>query len=110
MRMRTNFLALHGRTPSLVIVGDPRAARLALLEREEDAPPVVDSDAVPAGQVALQFLQVVAGAREVGELGCGGDLVELAASDRPDVLGNGPGRLGVVAIVDVPCSFVSIRG
>jgi hypothetical protein len=49
-----------------VIIGDPHAARLALLEREEDAPLIVDSDAVPAGQVALQFLQVVAGAREVG--------------------------------------------
>src|SRR5271165_4979203 len=107
MRMRTNFLALHGRTPSLVIVGDSRAARVALLEREEDAPLVVDSDAVPAGQVALQFLQVVAGAREVGELGCCGDLVELSASARPDVLGYGPCRLGVVAVVDIVCGFVS---
>src|SRR5580704_12471415 len=53
----------------LVIVGDSNAGGLALVEREQDAPLVVDSDAVRAGQVALQFLEVVAGAREVGELG-----------------------------------------
>jgi hypothetical protein len=94
----------------LVIVHDAHAARVAFVEDEEDAPRVVDPDAVGAGEVALQFLEVVAGAREIDELGGCGDLVELAPGDGPDVLGNGSGRLGVVALVNVPRGLVPVRG
>jgi hypothetical protein len=37
----------------LVIVGDAHAACVAFVEGEEDAPLVVDPDAVRAGEVAL---------------------------------------------------------
>jgi hypothetical protein len=52
-----------------VIVRDRHVGGLAPVEVEDDAELAVDPDAVLAGEGALQLLQVVAGRREVAEIG-----------------------------------------
>src|SRR5690606_13087556 len=50
--------ALHGRLRS-VVVDDPDVVRIAIMPAKAHAPLVVDPDAVPAPEVALQSLQAV---------------------------------------------------
>jgi len=58
------------------------AACLSVLENEDDPPLVVDANAIRAREVALEFLQVVSGTREVGELG-GGNFDDQVSRNYP---------------------------
>ena len=70
-----------------MIINDLDELGAAVAPDEADAPPVIDPDAVLIATVALKCLEAITGWRpKIGKTGCGIQNVELAQSDRPDLL------------------------
>jgi hypothetical protein len=70
-----------------MIINDLDELGAAVAPDEADAPPVIDPDAVLIAKVALKCLEAITRRRpKIGKPGYGIQNVELAQSDRPDLL------------------------
>ena len=70
-----------------MIIDDLDKVGAAVTPDEADASPVIDPDAVLTATVGLNYFEASTGRRpKIGKPSCGIQNVELAQSDRPDLL------------------------
>lgn len=95
---------------SSVVIGAAHVERVGAFEPEHDSILVVDAHGVLACQVAGERVQSVSGRHpQVIDPRHRVDLIQRAADERPQILGDTTGGFRVDAVPDVPCRVVGQR-